>query len=90
MYVLKTQYQGALVQLNVEFIVYFILILFGTRWKLVIHAGVDGFSRMIVFVKCSDNNRASTMLESFLEGASSYGLPSRVRTDHTEAYAIQQ
>ena len=52
------------------------------RWRLVIHAGVDGFSRMIVFVKYSDNNRASTMLESFLEGASSFGLPSHVRTDH--------
>ena len=51
------------------------------RWRLVIHAGVDGFSRMIVFVKCSDNNRASTMLESFLEGTSSFGLPSHVRME---------
>ena len=52
------------------------------RWRLVIHAGVDGFSRTIVFIKCSDNNRASTVLETFLRGASSFGSPFRVRTDH--------
>ena len=28
------------------------------RWRLVTHWGVDGFSRMIVFLHCSDNNCA--------------------------------
>ena len=43
-----------------------------------VHAGVDGFSRMIVFAKCSDN-RAATVLESFLDGVSAFGSPMCVR-----------
>ena len=45
------------------------------------HAGIDGFSRLIVFMHCSDNNRASTVYEHFLEATTMHGLPSRVRTD---------
>lgn len=26
--------------------------------RFVVHAGVDGFSRMVVYIKCADNNRA--------------------------------
>ena len=52
------------------------------RWRLVVHAGVDGFSRMIVFAKCSDNNRAATVLESFLDGVSAFGSPMCVRSDN--------
>ena len=51
------------------------------RWRLVIHAGVDGFSRLITYVKCANNNFASTVLEGFLKGVSIYGLPYSVRTD---------
>ena len=45
------------------------------------HAGIDGFSRLIVFMHCSDNNRSLTVYEYFLEATRKYGLPSRVRTD---------
>ena len=45
------------------------------------HAGIDGFSRLIVFMHCSDNNRSSTVYECFLEATRKYGVPSRVRTD---------
>lgn len=51
------------------------------RWRLVIHAGVDGFSRLITYIKCSNNNLASTVLEEFLKGVSTYGLPCSIRTD---------
>ena len=30
-------------------------------YGLVIVGGIDGYSRLITFLKCSDNNRASTM-----------------------------
>ena len=51
------------------------------RWRIIIHAGIDGYSRLPVFLKASTNNRADTMLQSFLNGVQRYGLPSRVRCD---------
>lgn len=51
------------------------------RWRFVIHGGIDGCTRKIVFLQCHTNNRATTVLESFLSGVREHGLPSRVRTD---------
>lgn len=51
------------------------------RWGIVIHAAVDGFSRLPVFLHASDNNRAATVLQHFLQAVEVYGLPSRVRCD---------
>ena len=36
---------------------------------------------MIVFLKCSKNNLASTVLDCFIQAVRSFGLPSRVRSD---------
>ena len=44
------------------------------RWRIVIHGGIDGFSRLIVYLHCSTNNRASTVLELFEAGVAKYGL----------------
>ena len=52
------------------------------RWRLVVHAGVDGFSRTIVYIKCANNNKATTVLKSFVEGVSRFGIPECVRSDH--------
>jgi len=38
-------------------------------------------SRTLTFIRCSDNNRASTVLEGYLVGVRQYGCPSRLRTD---------
>ena len=35
----------------------------------------------MVFIKCSSNNRATTVYESFLQAIEKYGLPSRIRCD---------
>jgi len=51
------------------------------RWRIVIHGGVDGYSRVPVYLQASDNNRAETVLHSFLKAIEIYGLPSRVRSD---------
>ena len=36
------------------------------RWKLVIHGAIDGYSRLIMFLKVSTNNYMSTVLSSFV------------------------
>lgn len=51
------------------------------RWCIVTHGAIDGFSRLIVYLRCSTNNRASTVYDLFLEAVSQHCLPSRVRSD---------
>ncbi len=48
---------------------------------MVVHAAIDGFSRTVVFIRCSTNNRAATVYEHFLKAVGNYGLPSRIRVD---------
>ena len=42
---------------------------------------MDGYSRVPVYLHCSSNNCADTVLNLFKEAVSTYSLPSRVRTD---------
>ena len=51
------------------------------RWKLVIHGAIDGYSRLIPFLKCSTNNQAETVYHLFQNAVSVFGLPKKVRTD---------
>ncbi|XP_073237665.1 uncharacterized protein [Porites lutea] len=51
------------------------------RWRFVIHAGIDGFSRMIMFLHCSTNNKSLTVLQLFQSAVETFGLPSRVQSD---------
>lgn len=51
------------------------------RWKLVIHGAIDGYSRIVPFLKCSTNNRAGTVYRLFQSALSHFGLPKVVRTD---------
>ena len=50
-------------------------------WNIVIHGGIDGYSRLPVFSSASSNNKATTVLRAFLSGVQQYGLPSRIRCD---------
>ena len=52
------------------------------RLGFVIHCGIDGFSRMVVYLNVSTNNRASTVFSAFLPATERFGVPSRVRCDH--------
>lgn len=52
------------------------------RWSLVIHHGIDGFSRLVTFCRCSGNNKSTTVFPLFQEAVEKYGKPIHVRTDY--------
>ena len=51
------------------------------RWRFVTHCAIDGYSRLIVFLRCSDNNKSNTVYKLFLNSIREYGVPSRIRCD---------
>ena len=52
------------------------------KYRIVIHAFIDGYSRLVTGIRASDNNRADTVLDVFHQAREEYGTPSRVRGDH--------
>ena len=59
-----------------------------SRWSsqfdplgFVVHGGIDGYSRVIVYLYCSTNNRSETVTELFHQATTLFGVPSRVRSD---------
>jgi hypothetical protein len=61
------------------------------RFKIVTHAFADGKSRFVTGIRASNNNRAETVLELFIEAVDKHGLPSRLRGDHgTENVLVAQ
>ena len=51
------------------------------RWRLVTLGGIDGFSRYVVYLHCSSNNRSAAVLELFWDAIQECGLPDCVRSD---------
>ena len=51
------------------------------RWRFVVHGGIDGYSRVIIYLACSTNNKARTVYQLFQEATEEFGCPSRVRSD---------
>lgn len=43
------------------------------RWKFVVHGGIDGFSRLCVYLGCATNNRAATVRDLFYVATSEFG-----------------
>ena len=50
---------------------------------MVVHGAVDSYSRLPVYLSCSDNNRTATVLELFKKAVYEFGydLPARIRCD---------
>lgn len=47
-----------------------------------IHGCIDGYSRMVIYLKCEMSIQAEPVLNFFVNAVQNYGLPSRVRSDH--------
>uniref|UniRef100_A0A667Y9I1 Integrase catalytic domain-containing protein n=1 Tax=Myripristis murdjan TaxID=586833 RepID=A0A667Y9I1_9TELE len=52
------------------------------RWKIVVHGAMDGYSRMLAFLQCSNNNRAETVMDLFNAAINEFGRPLHIRSDH--------
>ena len=50
-------------------------------YRMVIHGGIDGYSRLILYLWASISNRASSVVQLFQNAVTLYSLPSRVRSD---------
>lgn len=48
---------------------------------MVIHGGIDEYSRMVVYFEYSMNNRSLTVYRLFREAVETYGILSRVHLD---------
>ena len=57
------------------------MIFFYFRWRFIFHGGIDGFSRLPVYMKVASDNTAATAFASFEKGVQTYGIPERVRAD---------
>ena len=51
------------------------------RWRMVIHGAIDGYSRKILYLKCANDNKASTVVSFFSHAAYTFGIPDKVRSD---------
>ena len=49
--------------------------------KLCIHGMIDGFSRKVLFLWCSNNNSAHTVLDLYYEASLVHGVPEKLYTD---------
>ncbi|KAJ3515573.1 hypothetical protein NMY22_g14424 [Coprinellus aureogranulatus] len=50
-------------------------------WGFYVHGCVDGYSRMVIYLVCSNNKRSKTVGSLFENAVAQYGWPSRVRGD---------
>ena len=46
------------------------------RWCFFIHGGIDGYSRMVVYLSCATNNQSETVYDEFRKATEEFGIPS--------------
>ncbi|KAF5340938.1 hypothetical protein D9611_006018 [Ephemerocybe angulata] len=50
-------------------------------WGFYVHGCVDGYSRMVIYLVCTNNKRSATVGDCFRKAVDIYGWPSRMRGD---------
>ena len=50
--------------------------------NIIITTEIDGYSRLVTYLTCSNNNTAETVLQLFTQAVREFGFPSRVRSDY--------
>ncbi|PPQ75955.1 hypothetical protein CVT26_005783 [Gymnopilus dilepis] len=50
-------------------------------WGFYVHGCVDGHSRLVIYMICSNNKKSATVGKCFRDAVAKYGWPSRVRGD---------
>ena len=50
------------------------------RWGIVIHVGIDGFTRLVTFAKASNNNLSTTVFAQFQRAVEQFGQSWRRKT----------
>ena len=56
--------------------------IYAFSWGIITHGGIDGYSRLVVYLTAASNNTPSTVLDSFILAVNEYGIPEKVRSDH--------
>ena len=59
-----------------------------SRWRIVVRGYINGFSRRIIYLKATDNNRAKTVLQLLLNAVHQFRLPSHVRVIEVEKMSM--
>lgn len=52
------------------------------RYNFVLHGGIDGYSRRLVWMKIASDNYAPTVLHACIEAMTKYGAPRLIRSDY--------
>lgn len=76
-----TRYLSSVVRWQFHVLLIHFVMLKLIRWKIVVHGGVDGKTRVVVYLHASNNNRADTVRNIFCDATVEFGWPSRVRAD---------
>jgi len=48
---------------------------------MAVHGGIDGFSRLIVYLNFATDNTVATIISEFHKAVRKYGLPSCIQSD---------
>ena len=58
------------------------------RCRMVVHVGIDDYSRLITSLKCHTDNRSDSVLTAFMNGVHRYGLAQKVHGEYIKVWRM--